>query len=78
MASEEELLQSLKAVRDDLYDRFAPFRSRRKSNLSDRDIETDIAEQLALGRQVRENDVSAADRAEALRAFRRAWWLRPT
>jgi hypothetical protein len=73
--TQEELLQLLKAVRDDLYDRFEPIR-RLKSDLSDRDIEASMAEQLAL---VREGSTGASseDRAEALLAFRRAWWLRP-
>jgi hypothetical protein len=73
--TQEELLQVLKAVRDDLYDRFELIR-RLKSDLSDRDIEASMAEQLAL---VREGSTGAwsEDRAEALLAFRRAWWLRP-
>jgi hypothetical protein len=75
--SEEELLRSLKAVRDDLYVRFEPFRSRRKSDLSDADIDGDTAKQLALSRRVDEDEVSAQERAEALRAFRRAWWFHP-
>jgi hypothetical protein len=76
--SEEDLLQSLKAVRDDLYDRFEPFRRMRKSDLSDADIERDIAEQFELSRLGHDDDEpSANDRAEALRAFRRAWWVRP-
>jgi hypothetical protein len=75
--AEEELLQLLKAVRDDLYDRFSPFRSRQKSDLSDADIEADMAKQLALGQRVPTDGESAEDRAEALRAFRRAWRLRP-
>ena len=62
--SEEELLRSLKAVRDDLYVRFEPFRSRRKSDLSDADIDGDTAKQLALSRRVDEEEVSAQERAE--------------
>jgi hypothetical protein len=71
--SEKELLRSLKVVRDDLYDRFEPFRRRRKSDLSDADIDRDTAKQLALNR---DDGVSAKERAEALQAFRRAWWFR--
>jgi hypothetical protein len=73
--SEEDLRQALKVVRDDLYERLAPFRVRRKSDLSDEDIDRDLAEQLELTRG--EDESSVKDRAEALRAFRRAWWIDP-
>jgi len=46
--SEEELRNLLKAIRDDLYERFAPFRTKQKSDLSDEEVEADIEEQLGL------------------------------
>jgi hypothetical protein len=75
--SEGELLQAVKVVRDDLYERFEPFRTRRKSELSEDDINRSAAKQMELVRHVNDEDPSAEERAEALRAFRRAWWVDP-
>lgn len=74
--SEEHLRELLKSARDDLYDRFAPFRTRQKSDLSDQDIDRSIAEELELVNRG-ERDTSPEERAETLRAYRRAWWLYP-
>jgi len=69
--SEEELRDLLKGIRDDLYERFAPFRTKR-SNLSDEDIDEDIAKQLGIRRST-----TVESRGDDLRAYRRAWWLYP-
>jgi hypothetical protein len=74
--SEEQLLGELSAVRDDLRERFAPFRSRIRSDSTDAEIKQDMAEQLEI-RNSPGSKVAAEDRAEALRAFRQAWWIDP-
>jgi len=75
--SEEKLLEALKVVRDDLYERFTPFRRWHKSDLSEGDIDRDVLEQLEMTSRVDDDQPSVEERAEALRAYRRAWWVDP-
>ena len=74
--TEQQLRDELEQVRDSLRGRFAPFRTRMQSDVADADIKRDMTRHLK-ATPAAAGEASAADRAEALRAWREAWWIDP-
>jgi hypothetical protein len=70
---QDVIRSELKAAGDDLYERFSPFRTRTTGDLADDDIRRDDTERRRNFSKFLGGDEEAADRADALRAFRRAW-----